>query len=193
MKKHEKYFTTGNIASYCEVDPRTVKNWIKQGILNAFKTPAGHYRTSRESFLTFIKEYGYYYKPDFFGGVNNGVDVLVIDDDSNHREFIKYQLNREFNELVIKTADNGFDGYMKLNQHKPKLVFLDLMMPGITGIELLRVIREKKELTHVSIYIISAYIDDDVIQQLNELNIKVILNKPVDHEQLINECSEILA
>ncbi|MEK0352779.1 MAG: response regulator, partial [Nitrosopumilus sp.] len=109
------------------------------------------------------------------------------------RDLIKYQLNSQFNNLVIKTADNGFDGYMKLNQHKPKIVFLDLMMPGITGVELLRNIREKKELTHVSIYIISAYIDNDVIQELNELNIKVILNKPVNHRQLINECSEILA
>ncbi|MCH7763622.1 MAG: response regulator [Candidatus Marinimicrobia bacterium] len=193
MKKHNKYFTTGDIASYCAVDTITVKNWIMQGILNAFKTPAGHDRISSGSFLTFIEEYGHYYIPDFFGDINNGVDVLVIDDDSKYRDLIEYQLNSQFNNLVIKTADNGFDGYMKLNQHKPKLVFLDLMMPGITGVELLRNIREKKELTHVSIYIISAYIDNDVIQELNELNIKVILNKPVNHRQLINECSEILA
>jgi hypothetical protein len=50
-----------------------------------------------------------------------------------------------------------------------------------------------KELTHVSKYIISAYINDDVIQELNELNIKVILNKSLHHKQLINKSREILA
>lgn len=50
-----------------------------------------------------------------------------------------------------------------------------------------------KELTHVSKYIISAYINDDVIQELNELNIKVILSKSLHHKQLINKSREILA
>jgi len=52
---HKKYFTTGEIARYCEVDINTVKNWIKANDLEGFKTPSGHFRVARKAFIDFIK------------------------------------------------------------------------------------------------------------------------------------------
>lgn len=58
---------------------------------------------------------------------------------------------------------------------------------------LFNIFREKIKRTHVSIYINSAYIEDEVIQELNELNINVIVNKSVDYYRLINKHGKILA
>lgn len=86
------------------------------------------------------------------------------------------------------------------HNHSPWRVFINILKEHeylyelkYFGNSLLQNFREKNELTHVSIYIVSAYIDDDLIQELNDLNISVILNKPMDHKQLMNRCGLILA
>ena len=66
---HKKYFTTGEIARYCEVDINTVKNWIKANGLEGFKTPSGHFRVARKAFIDFIKKQGFTFDPEFFGKV----------------------------------------------------------------------------------------------------------------------------
>ena len=78
-KKQKKYFTTGDIARYCEVDINTVKNWIKRGDLDAFTTPSGHYRIPRARFIDFIKEQGFLYNSNYFGEDINTTEILVIE------------------------------------------------------------------------------------------------------------------
>ncbi len=81
--KVKKYFTTGDIARYCEVDVNTVKRWIRNGNLEAFTTPSGHYRIPRDKFITFLNIQGFPYNPAYFGNSLDSPDILIIDNDSN--------------------------------------------------------------------------------------------------------------
>jgi excisionase family DNA binding protein len=49
--------SSSNIARYCQVSRSTVLKWIKDGKLQAFKLPGGHYRVDREDFREFLKRY----------------------------------------------------------------------------------------------------------------------------------------
>jgi two-component system LytT family response regulator len=63
--------------------------------------------------------------------------VVIVDDESPARELIKSFIN-PYNEFeVVGEAANGFDGCVIINKTKPDLVFLDVQMPKLTGIELL--------------------------------------------------------
>ena len=63
--------------------------------------------------------------------------VIIIDDESPARELIKNFLKSYDEFEVIDEAANGFDGCLKINQRKPDLVFLDVQMPKLSGVELL--------------------------------------------------------
>ncbi len=192
MSRKKKYYTTGDIAKYCEVDINTVKHWIRGGVLNGFKTPTGHFKITREVFIEFIKGHGFIYDAGFFGDSSNDVDILLIDDDPNFQELLTFNLKRRIKDINIVSAQNGFEGYLKLDQIKPKLILLDLVMPGITGIEFLRVLKSKKNFGPFNIVVISSHLNEDTEKELKELGVKQTLSKPLDMDVLVEKCNAYL-
>ncbi len=63
--------------------------------------------------------------------------MIIVDDENPARELIKNFLKPYDEFVVIDEAANGFDGCLKINQHKPDLVFLDVQMPKLSGVEVL--------------------------------------------------------
>jgi len=63
--------------------------------------------------------------------------VIIVDDESPARDLIKNFIKSHDEFEIIDEADNGFDGCLKINQSKPDLVFLDVQMPKLTGVEVL--------------------------------------------------------
>ena len=72
---------------------------------------------------------------------NNKIHILVVDDDDRIRELVKqYLIEKGF---VVSTAINSSDAKVKINYFKFDLIVLDVMMPGQTGFELTKEIKEK--------------------------------------------------
>jgi DNA-binding response OmpR family regulator len=67
--------------------------------------------------------------------------ILVVDDEENIRELYRDELAEEG--YQVELADNGLHALLKFESFQPDLVTLDVMMPGMDGIEVLRRIREK--------------------------------------------------
>ena len=193
MNKVKKYFTTGDIARYCEVDVNTVKNWIRNGDLQAFNTPSGHYRIPRDRFLAFTNELGFPYDPTYFGQETDSSGILVIDDDPNHRKLVVHFLNELYKKARIETAENGFEGYRLMLQHRPRLIILDLVMPGITGLELLRIMRSREDLQATKVLVISAFLDKPTIRELKQVKVDRVISKPLKKEELKKHCDFLLS
>jgi two-component system alkaline phosphatase synthesis response regulator PhoP len=67
------------------------------------------------------------------------VKVLIVDDEEDIRELLSYNLKKEGYEVL--TAENGEIGLQLMREHKPDLIILDVMMPGMDGIEVCEAIR----------------------------------------------------
>lgn len=67
--------------------------------------------------------------------------ILVVDDEENIRELYRDELAEEG--YQVELAENGGQALSKFESFRPDLVTLDVMMPGMDGIEVLRRIREK--------------------------------------------------
>ena len=67
--------------------------------------------------------------------------ILVIDDDPVTRMTLCKMLRKE--SYMVIEATNGQDGLDKIDSHKPELVLLDVLMPGINGYETCQRLREK--------------------------------------------------
>jgi excisionase family DNA binding protein len=55
------------VARYCQVSKSTVLKWIKDGLLQAFRLPSGHYRIDKEDFRDFLERYDMPIKAELFG------------------------------------------------------------------------------------------------------------------------------
>ena len=82
--------------------------------------------------------------------------LLIVDDEAHIRMLIEQTLEElEDNDVEFLSADNGERALEIISEEKPHLVFLDVMMPKMNGMEVCR--RVKKELGLSDVYISSAY------------------------------------
>lgn len=107
------------------------------------------------------------------------LSALVIDDELFAREALIEQLEELETIQVIDQASNAIEGLKKIHQLKPDVVFLDIQMPQITGIELLGMLDPE---TMPKIVFVTAY--DQYAVQAFEDNAFDYLLKPVDNERL---------
>lgn len=83
--------------------------------------------------------------------------ILIIDDDPNEIELTRRTLSRAGVEVKIETASCG-DAALELLQNKddlPSLIFLDLKMPGLSGIDTLRLIRADEHVKNITVIILT--------------------------------------
>lgn len=111
--------------------------------------------------------------------------VLLVDDDEDILDLLKYNLSREGFDVHILSDSSSTISYAK--QIYPDLIVLDLMMPGINGIEICREIRKINTLSEIYIFFLTAKSDeyykhatfnvggDDFIEKV--IGIKPLLNK----------------
>ena len=79
--------------------------------------------------------------------------VLVVDDDNNTRRFLTVAL--EENGYAVVTAQDGDDGYRKVEEAIPDLILLDVMMPKKTGFSLFKQLRRKEEYKDIPVIMLT--------------------------------------
>jgi len=115
------------------------------------------------------------------------LSALVIDDELFAREELTELLEETGHIHVIEQASNAIEGLKKINQLKPDVVFLDIQMPQITGIELLAMLDPE---TMPKVVFVTAY--DEFAVQAFEDNAFDYLLKPVDTQRLEKTVNRLL-
>ncbi|WP_066195601.1 response regulator transcription factor [Gracilibacillus timonensis] len=110
--------------------------------------------------------------------------VLFIDDEPFIREGMASVIDWEkYGYQVIGSAENGKIGLQKIRAYRPDLVFVDIQMPGLSGIEV--VSQANKEGISSKFVVLSGHSDFSYAQQSIRLGMESYLLKPVDEEELI--------
>jgi len=111
--------------------------------------------------------------------------VLLVDDEPMIREGLRTLLEWEsLGYEVVDTAANGKDALQKCEQHELDLIIVDIRMPEMNGLELIRTIRENGGSMHV--LILSGYADFEYAKQAIVQRIDGYLLKPVDEDELMD-------
>lgn len=82
------------------------------------------------------------------------MDILVVDDDPYVQRSLSFVFRKEGFEVEV--ASNGEEALKKTRELKPKIIFLDLMMPKINGFDVCRAIKSDKELYDCYVIILTA-------------------------------------
>ena len=114
--------------------------------------------------------------------------VLVVDDSITVREMMKQQL-KENGIQQIKEAKNGKEAVQVFQAFRPELVFLDINMPEMNGVEVLSKVREIDPKANV--IMLSSLGTKEKISETLEKGAKNFLMKPIENENLERILNEI--
>lgn len=117
--------------------------------------------------------------------------VLIIDDESDIRKLIKHNLIRAGFEVF--TAEDGPSGIKAARKHKPHLILLDVMMPGMSGLEVLFNLKWNKKTKHIPVFMLTAKNSMGDIDHAFARRADDYLTKPFDGEKLGKTIKEKLA
>jgi two-component system phosphate regulon response regulator PhoB len=116
--------------------------------------------------------------------------ILIIEDDEDIRELLVYNLEK--NGYEAEAVESGETGLASAISHKPDLILLDLMLPGVDGLSVCRQLKAGKETHDVPIIIISAKGEEtDIITGL-ELGADDYLAKPFSPNILLSRVRAVL-
>ncbi len=121
---------------------------------------------------------------------NDKVKILVIDDADVIRNSLKKFLSEY--DVEVLTCNDGLEGLQSAVEIKPQLIFLDLMMPNLDGIKLLRVLKVLDDLKRIPVIIISGHTDKTNVLAAMEAGAEKIVSKPLTKEVLIKAINEVL-
>jgi len=117
-------------------------------------------------------------------------DILIADDDDDIRELVKYNLEKEGYRVQI--AIDGLDCMQKIRLKKPDLILLDVMMPGMDGIEVCENLKSDESLNDILICFLTARSEDYSQIAGLEAGGDDYVTKPIKPKVLLSRISAIL-
>ena len=119
--------------------------------------------------------------------------ILIVDDEAHIRMLIGQTLEELEDEGVeFLTADNGQSALELIQSEKPNLVFLDVMMPKMNGMDVCKNVKQDETLKDIFIIILTAKGQELDRQKGQEVGADIYMTKPFDPEVLLTKAKEVL-
>jgi excisionase family DNA binding protein len=182
-RKDKEYLTSLEIADLLMVTTATVRQWAQKGKLPAQITPGGH----RRFYIKDVEHFAASMGIDIHARKGNKeTRILVVDDDSGMRNLVVEFLENEIEGVLVDSASNGFEAGQKIVQFEPIIAIIDVMMPGINGVEVCKLVRANPDLRNIKIIAMTGYFSDSNVSAVMDAGADVCLKKPLDFDELRN-------
>jgi excisionase family DNA binding protein len=176
------WLTLGQAARYLGVAQSTIRKWSDSGRVRAFKTPGRHRRYRRDDLDAFLQRSA----PESHAGPI----VLIVDDDERLREYVR--VNLEMEGYTVHEAGSAEQGLKVLDELRPDLVLLDVMMPKVDGWEMLQLMHERHGVGSFPVVMFSGKVDDAAADEAAERGAQGFIGKPFDPQELITQTKQLL-
>jgi two-component system, OmpR family, alkaline phosphatase synthesis response regulator PhoP len=116
--------------------------------------------------------------------------ILVVDDEKDLLELVEYNLGKEGYKVL--TAENGIDALKAAKKEPPSLIVLDIMLPGMQGLEVLRELKKRPESQNIPVILLTAKGEElDKVLGL-ELGADDYVTKPFSPRELVARVKAVL-
>lgn len=182
-----KAYTTFEAAKICHVTHHSIKNWIKQGLIKASRTPGGHYRILEPDLDAFREEY------DMFPRDKSASKetIMIVDDEPDALALMQNILTDQGYELI--TVSNATEVGLKAATLDPNLILLDFLMPELDGFEVCKALRANEQTRNIPIMAVTCLTKEEDIERIFECGADEYLPKPFKMEQLQEKVQELVA
>ncbi len=197
---NKRALTTGEVAGYLGVNFRTVIRWIERGHLQAYQLPGrGDNRVTVEAFLDFLRANqmpipeeltpadevvaGEVVAGEVVAGEESRARrVLVVEDEAPMARAIERVLRQA--DFEVRIAGDGFAAGAQFSMFQPAVATLDLQIPGMGGLDVLRFVRDTERLRDTKILVVSA-MPVDQLEAAVTAGADGYLEKPFRNEDLL--------
>lgn len=122
--------------------------------------------------------------------ISNGMKILLVDDEEDIIEFLSYNLEKE--NYIIDKARDGNEALIKAETFMPDLIILDIMMPGLDGIEVCSTLREDSKFDNTLIVFLTARNESFTQITALENGGDDFINKPIKPKVLKSRIQAVL-
>jgi CheY-like chemotaxis protein len=132
--------------------------------------------------------------------MSNEVTIIMVEDDEGHARLIERNIRRAGVNNEIVPFGNGSealkflfgpDGSGSVNKNRPMLILLDLNLPDMTGIDILKRIKENDHIRRTPVVVLTTTDDEKEIQRCYDLGCNVYITKPVNYENFANAIRQL--
>ena len=122
-----------------------------------------------------------------------GQKLLIVDDEAHIRMLIEQTLeDLEDVGVELLFAENGEEALNLIREEEPNLVFLDVMMPKMNGMEVCQIVKKELNLAHVYIILLTAKGQEVDRQKGLDMGADRYMTKPFDPDEMLAVAEEIL-
>lgn len=120
--------------------------------------------------------------------------IVLAEDDQDDRLLFKSVFNHVKINHTLKVCEDGLElmDYLRSTEEKPHIIFLDLTMPGKSGMECLKEIRKERDMRDITVAIYSTSSVQETIEQAFILGANVYIKKPNEFDDLKKILTEII-
>ncbi len=179
--RNNNYLTPTECAKRLQVATVTLRKWAQQGMLEAVVTPGGHRRYTLEAVAQFAEKYNLPFEHD----LDETRRILIVDDDPQVCSYLKTLFARFKDLAETKQVQDGFEAGHMLHAFRPNIVLLDLMMPGIDGYEVCRLIKSQPETRHIRVIAITGFYTEENVKRILDAGAEECLQKPINRVALL--------
>jgi len=179
-----EWLTLGQAARFLGVAQSTIRKWSDNGQVPTFYTPGGHRRYRRSDLNAFLDRSG----PSIRS--REGPSVLLVDDDERVRRLVRVTLEQEG--YRVREAGSADEGMTSIEEERPDLVLLDVLMPQVDGWEMLRRMQEEFGSGAIPVVMFSGSADDVARKEATTRGASGFIGKPFDVAQLVEQTKSIV-
>lgn len=111
--------------------------------------------------------------------------ILVIEDNDKNRKLIRDVLRYHSYEII--EAENGEEGIKKAKEHLPDLIFLDIQMPVMNGLDTIKALKGSPETRHIKVIALTSFAMVGDRERMLKLGFDDYIQKPIDTRQLLKD------
>ncbi|HPG29645.1 MAG TPA: response regulator [bacterium] len=117
-------------------------------------------------------------------------NILLVDNDKPIIQMLKIRLGGE--KFNINEVQDGLSAINEMRKNDFALVILDIDMPGLNGIDVLRIIKTDDKLKNLKTIILTGIIDESIKITANEIGCSAFITKPFRSSVIISKINELL-
>ena len=115
--------------------------------------------------------------------------ILVIDDEETVRSLLQRVL--EESGYGVITSSNGYEALERLSKHKSELVLLDIKMPRMDGIEVLKIIRSDDKFKTIPVVMLTSSCEEPDLKKCYEIGVNAYVVKPVNFKDFFEVVKQL--
>ena len=183
----KRYLTPNEVAQMLRVSPVTLRQWSQKGLIESTQTAGKHRRYTPEAVARFAAER----EIDLDEAPKATMDVLVVDDERPYNRMLVDYLQSFGKGLVVGSAYDGFDAGRMVQQHRPRVILLDILMPGMDGIEVCERIKGDPATEGCVVIGMTGHYSQELESRMAEAGALTLLEKPFSMDELVGMLRQV--